>query len=58
MLEHFDIFFEDHPEWRENSDLVVMPPTAEEAVEEWDDLDGEVQRRVDSTKLTRRGRSN
>ena len=39
MLEHFDSFFTEHPEWREYSDLVVMPPTASEAIEEWPDLE-------------------
>jgi len=39
MLEHFDKFFEDHPEWRPYSDLVVMPPTAQEAIDEWPDVE-------------------
>jgi len=40
MFEHFDKFFADHPEGRDYSDLVVMPPTADEAIEEWHDLEG------------------
>jgi hypothetical protein len=33
-------FFERNPDWRPYADLVVVPPTAEEAQEEWPELDG------------------
>lgn len=36
---YIDHFFEQHPEWREYSDLVVLPPTAHEAILEWPEVE-------------------
>lgn len=48
MFDVFNQFFDRHPEWKEFSDLVVMPPTATEAIEEWPDVeDSELLRHPD-----------
>lgn len=40
MTETIDNFFGEHPEWRGHADLIVVPPNAEDVLEEWPDAAG------------------
>lgn len=40
MTESIYTFLNAHPEWRTNADLVVVPPTAADVLDEWADAEG------------------
>jgi hypothetical protein len=47
MTDVLDRWFDEHPEWRSNADLIVAPPDAEELVSDYPDAEGtEIERHV------------